>query len=367
MHIEQNFRLLAVARWFVGLGAIAAMGLASSTTLVAQSSELRFVSFGDSLSDVGTYSPFAKTYFGGGLFTTNPSDIWTQLVAKHYGDDLAPAFEGGFGVPLVARGGLGYAQGGSRVSMQPGIGHAPPGTPNADFAEATTIPVTQQVDEFLQTFGRFQSNQVVLINGGANDLLFNLESALMTGSAPKPAQLLQDIAAVQKAAVDYGKLVKTILNAGATHVVVLNLADFSRSPEGLASLDQGKVLRPIIQAFNDTLVATLVLNGSWNRIIYIDAFSFMDSAIANYQALGFTVSNTGTACNGAAEIAEAVDLGFPADPEFADALFCSPATYTVAEAPQTYMFADGLHPTTHYSELFAGYVEGKMAARGLVP
>jgi len=359
-------RLSAIVR-LIGLSAIASLWVAAPSTLLAQSNGYRFVSFGDSLSDVGTYYPFAHTYFDGGLFTTNPSQIWTQMVAEHYGDDLTPAFEGGFGVPLVPTGGLGYAQGGSRVSMQPGIGHAPPGTPNADYAQATTVPVTVQVDDFLQYFGRFQSNQVVLINGGANDLLYNLEGALMTGTTPKSAQLLQDIAAVQKAAVDYGNLVKKILNAGAKHVVVLNLADFSQSPEGLASLDQGKVLRPIIRAFNDTLAATLILNGSWNRIIYVDAFSFMDSVLANYQALGFSVSNTGTACNGEAEIEEAVGLGFPPDPEFADALFCSPATYTVPEAPQTYMFADGLHPTTHYSELFAQFVEGKMAARGIVP
>jgi phospholipase/lecithinase/hemolysin len=367
LRIKENCRLFAIARRLVGLGAIAALGLAVPSTLLAQSSGLRFVSFGDSLSDVGTYSPFATTLFGGGLFTTNPGQIWTQMVAEHYGDGLTPAFEGGFGSPLVPAGGLGYAQGGSRVSLQPGIGHAPPGSPGADFAQATTVPVSMQVNEFLQTFGRFQSNQVVLINGGANDLLFNLESTLMTGSTPKPAQLLKGIAAVQKAAVDYGALVKKILNAGAKHVVVLNLADFSQSPEGLASLDNGKVLRPIIRAFNDTLVATLILNGSWNRIIYVDAFSFMDSVIENYQALGFTVSNTGTACNGEAEIEEAVGLGFPPDPEFADALFCSPVTYTVPEAPQTYIFADGLHPTTHYSELFAQFVEGKMAARGLQP
>jgi phospholipase/lecithinase/hemolysin len=358
--------LFATARLLAGFGAIAAMSFAAQPALMAQPSEFRFVSFGDSLSDVGTYSPFAKA-FNGGLFTTNPGQIWTQLVAEHFGNTLTPAFEGGFGVPLAASGGLGYAQGGSRIALQPGIGHAPAGTPNAAFAEATTVPVTQQVDEFLETFGRFQPNQVVLMNGGANDLLFNLEDLVMSGETPNPVQLLEAIDKVQQAAVDYGNLVRTVLKAGATHVVVLNVADFSKSPEGVASLDQGKVLRAIIQTFNDTLEATLVLNGSWNRIVYIDAFSFMDSVIANYRALGFTVSNTGTACNAEAEIEEAVELGLPDATAFDDALFCSPATYTVPEADQTYVFADEFHPTTHYSELFAEFVEGKMVARGLRP
>lgn len=358
--------LSASARLLASFGAIATMSFATQPALAAQPSEFRFVSFGDSLSDVGTYSPFAKL-FDGGLFTTNPGQIWTQLVAEDFGGTLTPAFEGGFGVPLAATGGLGYAQGGSRVALQPGIGHAPAGTPNAAFAEATTVPVTQQVDEFIETFGRFGPNQVVLMNGGANDLLFNLEDLIMSGSTPNPVQLLEAIGAVQQAAVDYGNLVRKVLNAGATQVVVLNLADFSKSPEGVSSLDQGKVLRSIIQTFNDTLEATLVLNGSWNRIIYIDEFSFMDSVIANYRALGFTVANTGTACNAEAEIEEAVELGLPDSTAFDDALFCSPATYTAPEADQTYIFADEFHPTTRYSELFAGFVEGKMAARRLQP
>ena len=83
--------------------------------------------------------------------------------------------------------------------------------------------------------------------------------------------------------------------------------------------------------------------------------------------LRFTVSNTGTACNPEAEIEEATLLGLPDAADFNDALFCSPATLTVPEADQTYVFADGLHPTTHYSASFAEYVEGKMAGRGLKP
>src|SRR6201999_3554757 len=52
---------------------------------------LQVVSFGDSLSDVGTYSSFAGPAFGGGRFTTNPGQIWTELVAEYYGGTLQPA------------------------------------------------------------------------------------------------------------------------------------------------------------------------------------------------------------------------------------------------------------------------------------
>jgi phospholipase/lecithinase/hemolysin len=51
--------------------------------------------------------------------------------------------------------------------------------------------------------------------------------------------------------------------------------------------------------------------------------------------------------------------------QFASSLFCSPQTYTVANADQTYMFADTVHPSTHMHALFAQYVEQTIAKSGL--
>lgn len=59
--------------------------------------KLQIVSFGDSLSDVGTYAPVAAANFGGGRFTTNPGQVWVQNVAQYYGDTLTPAMTGGLG------------------------------------------------------------------------------------------------------------------------------------------------------------------------------------------------------------------------------------------------------------------------------
>jgi phospholipase/lecithinase/hemolysin len=103
---------------------------------------LQVVSFGDSLSDVGTYAPVITASFGGGRFTTNPGEVWTQKVAEYYGGTLSAAYLGGFGQPLAASTGLGYAQGGARVQDPVGEGHAPVGTANADYSAATTVPVT---------------------------------------------------------------------------------------------------------------------------------------------------------------------------------------------------------------------------------
>ena len=64
---------------------------------------LQAVSFGDSLSDVGTYAWYAKANFGGGEFTTNPGPVWVEDVAAYYGSSLTPAYSGGFTMATPTR------------------------------------------------------------------------------------------------------------------------------------------------------------------------------------------------------------------------------------------------------------------------
>lgn len=344
--------------------------------------KLQVVSFGDSLSDVGTYAPVATADFGGGRFTTNPGQIWTQNVAQYYGGTLTAANTGGFGIPLSAAGGLGYAQGGSRVTLQPGIGHATPGTANADFSQATTIPINDQVTQFIGSNGSFNANQLVLINGGANDIFYNLGVAQATDAgiqaelaagAITPAQAQAAAAAattaattaISQAAIDLATLIGRVVQAGATHVVVSAVPDIGGSPEGLGSADKGATFSQVTQLFNGTLKGALQQSGLLSKVIYVDAYTWVDGIQANFQANGFTVSNTGTACNLAAMTAAATKLGEPDPSAFATSLFCSPQTYTVAGADQSYMYADTVHPTTHLHALFSTFVEQQIAASGL--
>ena len=344
--------------------------------------KLQVVSFGDSLSDVGTYAPVATADFGGGRFTTNPGQIWTQNVAQYYGGTLTAANTGGFGIPLSAAGGLGYAQGGSRVTLQPGIGHATPGTANADFSQATTIPINDQVTQFIGSYGSFNANQLVLINGGANDIFYNLAVAQATDAGiqaelaagaitPAQAQAAGAAAttaattAISQAAIDLATLIGRVVQAGATHVVVSAVPDIGGSPEGLGSADKGVTFSQVTQLFNGTLKGALQQSGLLSKVIYVDAYTWVDGIQANFQANGFTVSNTGTACNLAAMIAAATKLGEPDPSAFGTSLFCSPQTYTVAGADQSYMYADTVHPTTHLHALFSSFVEQQIAASGL--
>jgi phospholipase/lecithinase/hemolysin len=366
--------------------------------------KLQVVSFGDSLSDVGTYAPVIQGSFGGGRFTTNPGEVWTQKVAEYYGDTLTAAYLGGFGQPLVATGGLGYAQGGSDVVNAQGQGWAP------NNMAATTVPVVTQVANYLGAHTSFNANQLVLINGGANDIfqfagttanLTALGAALQTqypllvqaGKLPNSQAgqvafivgYLQQLANPQiaQAATQLAAQVQKIVGSGATHVVVSTVPDIGNTPLGVAANvsmpGTAALLSGITAAYNYLLVQNLTALGlvGTGKVIVADAFTWIDQQLPNYQALGFTVSNTGTACNltsmqnnataYATANPSATNGLTPAQygAQFGSSLFCSPQTYTVAGADQTYMFADTVHPSTHLHALFAQYVQQQIAATGL--
>jgi|SRR5579863_2535497 len=367
---------------------LAACGGGGSSSTSSNSStppggvSLQVVSFGTSLSDVGTYSPVILPAFGGGKFTTNPGQIWTQDVANYYGGTLTPAYLGGFGVQLAATGGLGYGEGGALVSGEQGIGWAP------NDAAATTMPVVDQVTNYLNSHGSFNSNQLVLVEGGANDILSSAtaigtaaQTGVANGTYPSLAAAVQavTVATLGPAAQALVTQVGKILAAGATKVVLVNVPDIGQTPLGLSEGATGSaLLTGITQTFNGIVQLGVAQAGLSSAVIYADAFTWLDqSVLPNYSSLGFQVGNTGTACNLAQMQANATQYGqqnpaalnglTPAQygAQFASSLFCSPQTLTVAGADQTYVFADSIHPTTHTHALFAQFVESKIAAAGI--
>ncbi|MFK4444750.1 phospholipase/lecithinase/hemolysin [Caballeronia udeis] len=295
--------------------------------------DLQVVSFGDSLSDVGTYAPIASAV-GGGRFTTNPGQVWTQDVAQYYGDTLTAAFTINIAHELSPQGGLGYAEGGSTVATPANLYDF-----LTDVIGNVEMPVNQQVSSYLSAHGSFNSGQLVLVWAGANDVL---------RAGPLPAAA----ATVQTAATTLAQVIGQIIQSGATHVVVVNVPNVGLTPKGLAASDGGANLTQLSQMFNSDLNAALQADGLQGKVIQIDSYTWADQIIANFQANGFAVSNTGEACN-------------PATTPDDTSLLCSPATYVTSNADQTYMFADDLHPTTHLHTLFAQYVEQQIAATGL--
>ena len=121
---------------------------------------------------------------------------------------------------------------------------------------------------------------------------------------------------------------------------------------GVGSADHGAKLTLLTQTFNAALTSALQASGIQNQVISVDQYTFINNTLAALQANGFTVGNTGVACN----------LQLLSRQILISSLFCSPSTYTVSNADQTYMFADEDHPTTHLHALFASFVEQAVSA-----
>ncbi|MFL9988942.1 SGNH/GDSL hydrolase family protein [Paraburkholderia sediminicola] len=358
---------------------------ANAGNMPAGGVNLQVVAFGDSLSDAGTYAAAITPTFGGGRFTTNPGEVWTQKVAEYYGGTLTPAYEGGFGQALVATGGFDYAQGGAEVT-----------NPAGESTGATSWPISLQVSNYLGTYGSFNSNQLVLVNGGANDIFQNSGTlalaiqAQLAATPPANATEAQRIvlgvvkkSEIGQAAEALAGLVQQIVNAGATHVVVSTLPDIGQTPLGRTQNQQASgaaaLLSAISGAYNGILTTSLAPLVSSGKVVIADTYTWLDTQILpKYQSLGFTVSNTGTGCNlvamqqnatrYATQNPSVLSGGMTAaafGQQFASSLFCSPQTYTTANADQTYVFADVVHPSTHTHALFAQYVEQRVAASGL--
>ncbi|WP_219115330.1 SGNH/GDSL hydrolase family protein [Janthinobacterium sp. UMAB-56] len=148
------------------------------------------VSFGDSLSDVGSYAVGTVLAKGGGKFTINGDNtkINPELTGKNWTEHLAAQFglaapcaaetglEGnalkGLAVPRVKHAGCyGYAMGGSRVTNPVGPNNKLTGSELG----ALTVPVVTQIANHLAVSGgKFSGTEAVFVMAGGNDVLYQL-------------------------------------------------------------------------------------------------------------------------------------------------------------------------------------------------
>jgi phospholipase/lecithinase/hemolysin len=157
----------------------------------------QLASFGDSLSDVGTYAVGAVKQAGGGKFTINGDGTSKspELNGKIWVDFLAAELR--LPAPCAAQTGLegdasrgfavaitnnlncfNYAQGGSRVTNPVGPGNKLTGSPIGE----TTVPLVTQVANHLARNGnKFSGTELVTLLSGGNDVLMSL-SGLQTAA-----------------------------------------------------------------------------------------------------------------------------------------------------------------------------------------
>jgi phospholipase/lecithinase/hemolysin len=424
------------------LASVASVNAASTAPTSPPSGGFKqMVVFGDSLSDAGTYTPAvvaayyqylpgtttntatnptdALTAFGGSLisnasaalqqygtyggeFTVNPGPGWVADLATDlkvpvplpnqigYGYIQGPT-PGVFSGPIfptmncVATYGAtdsslctNFAQGGSRVAQQPGIGYyiinPTTGQPYVNssgvpYTSALTVPVSTQVQNYLTQFGTFNSNQLITVLAGNNDIFTALSNvstqvtAAVTQAATQAAQAgtpltadqlatLKSQATSQAAAVAQATVaaaadqlavqVQLMLKNNAKYVLVYTLPDSSLTPFG-QSLSGGTtcdntdihtpcyLLSNLVQVFNQRLLNDL----QGQPVKMMDGFGLLNKEIATPGQFGLT--------NVAAPVC---DINGPVLSKLGNSsLFCNRSTLVSGLDPNTSLFADAVHPT----------------------
>lgn len=270
----------------------------------------RTIFFGDSLTDGGYFRPLLTQMLGPngaivGQFTTNPGYVWSQHLASYYGGDAAPAWSGNSTATPTPRSGDNWAVGGARVgtSTVGGLGYTP--------------SLTAQYQAYLAAGNKVDPSALYTVWGGANDL-FAVQA--------NPAQASAIIGGAVSAQIG---MIGALTQAGAQYILVPNLPDLGLTPDaragGAVGMAQGTALTT---SYNNALFAGITAANL--RVIPLDTFHFLQEVVASPAAFGLT-NVTGKACS------TAVQGG--------SSLFCSPPS-TAPGGANSYLFADGVHPTT---------------------
>jgi outer membrane lipase/esterase len=334
--LSKRFRLRPMARALTiasRTAAILGAGLiVGSSASAANFSQLVF--FGDSLTDSGYFSGVGQQ----ASFTTNPDPVWAQIVAHQYGKTANPAAILTPSGPQPA-GGTDYAVGGARVTSQNGW---------PDAATAPLVPtVSSQVNGYLAANPRLDSKALYAVWAGANDIFGYTQTNLanLLNPVTQTATALQTIQQVTGEAANVVTLVKRLQQAGAGTVLVVNLPDVRLTPEGLAIPALSTLWTASSTSFNTAL--NNGLSGLGGNIVALNAFGLLREVIANPGLYGFS-NVTSPACT------------------TSSAGNCTLSTLVAPNADQTYLFADGVHPTGAGHAILAQYVVSVLQAPGQI-
>lgn len=287
-----------------------ALALACAGTVQAQEFSGFYV-FGDSLSDSGNIAQ-AQNLPPGNSFTTNPDPVAAEIIAAYFGQSGLNSLSGG----------PNFAWGGACVNpVGPCLNPVP--------------RISDQVSQYLAlTGGAADPNALYSIWGGANDIFATLTL--------DPANAQANTVA---AATAYVQQIGRLQAAGANYIIVYNLPNLGATPQFAATPNAGSVSQVTV-VYNTALNAGLEQLG--DGIIPINTFGLIGEIIADPSRYGFT-NVTGTACSPPSSIAcGPAGSGLPAG--------YAPGTN------ETYLFADGVHPTGAAHAMLANVVLSTIAA-----
>ena len=356
------------------------------------------VSFGDSLSDVGTYKVGAIAAVGGGQWTVNGITSgpvnWTELLAGQVNLPApCPAATGLLSnipqippVPVSPNANCtNYAQGSARVTLPYG--------PNAAalqpfIAPQTNIgliaqPLVSQFATQLALHGNYTGKELVTILAGANDIFMHINAvsaaaaggagavgaATLAGwtAAEQNAVAAGGAAAVnaattaavthsaQNAADLAGYIQASVLGKGANYVVVVNLPSIENTPFGQGSGAQA-LLNSMVTTFNSNLKTALA---GAPGLLLVDAYTQGVDQYNHPAQYGLTNVTTPACTN---TVAHPNILYSPATG--ASSLACTTSNTLSGVDVSSYFYADTVHPTPAGYKLLNRYVAEQMAKVG---
>lgn len=301
---------------------LAAMLVFSFAGALAQAGQYtNIVVFGDSLSDTGNVThltfykygipvpgPYADYTLGS--FTDGP-DTKPAAMNPPFGvwvQQLAASMPGQPEVVDSLDGGTNYAYGYATTSNGTSTLSFPDGSPNPPFVEVNNIG--QQITDYLATHPKIDSHTLFIIWGGAIDLL----SAKSAGD-------------VINAAIQQTLNIQRLVNAGATQFLVPNLPPLGLTPRLNGSLATSVPANAAALLFNAYLATGLaVLHDFYffRHLVFmqLDVFSLLTHVVAAPGA--YSLANVK-----------------------------SPSQGNILVHPDTYLFWDDLHPTTHGHSILA--------------
>ena len=288
-----------------------AVALALGCAGAAQAQQFTgFFVFGDSLSDAGNVAA-ASGLPPGNSFTTNPDPVAAEIIARYFGLPDTNSLAGG----------PNFAWGGSCVNATGPCGNPVPNIPT-------------QISQYLATTGgTADPNALYSIWGGANDIFASLGN-------PATAQ-----ANTVAAATAYVQQIGRLQAAGARYIIVYNLPNLGATPQFGANPTVAGSVSQITVVYNSALNTGLAQLG--NGIIPINTFGLISEITLNPGLYGFT-NITGVACSGSSVTCGPAGSGLP-------------ATYAPG-TNDTYLFADGVHPTGAAHRILASVVLSTIAA-----
>ncbi len=274
----------------------------------------RNIAFGDSLQDNGNLyalsfgtSPLSPPYYNG-RFSNGPT--WIELLSNPaYSSNPAASSMNAFWATGLTTGNVNAAVGGAGTVPGSSLNPVP--------------DVQTQINTFIGFGGKFGPNDLVSVQGGANDFF-----QFFTLTPPASVPALLPGASVTIANRDASNIGLVIAD-GAKTVLVSNLPNLGATPSfnGSATTAQAGLLATVTYntALNADVQALAALNPKVN-LIQMDWSAALNVLLAHPSAYGF--SNITDPCfNGV----------------------------TVCSNPNAYLFWDDVHPTEAAQELLARY------------